>query len=566
MVYLVALMDRLHNQRQIGCRANQGDSPFASARGLGHPASGDERPDIPPSPHPSWIDWRLLMDESQISAYLELFDLPDAFTEAQLKQAYHDLVQVWHPDKHSHNERLRQKAEEKMKEINQAYELLQSRLVNGMFRFERSTARTGSPKPGTEPTGDGQPSPAPHTQPAEPVPQDAPHPATASYEPKGLRGNAFWFLLIGLMLLIVIVTPRGRKAATSNIPDATAPQGDTDLPLSSSIEGPLASTNGAPVPISKALDSKYGFKDLKLGMSIDEARRQAKPDRIRTNQFNQLVTFWYGPGPSNKLGDFPLDSISASFFRGQLFKIEVAFSSNQAQMLDALRDLFGPSSPNDTLTRDSVPLRAECWFGEKTFCAIVAPWNSEPRTGWDAMVMYDLALNRDAQRYAAEEPIRAAKALSEDGFGEFRFGMTLKEFARRLRRPPTVSETGLAQKDAVITGPEDIRLGRYPLSGLRASFFQDKLFRIDLDFDAHQKEIYEGFMSRFPTATDDNTWSRTGDSLRARQFADQRLVAVILAPRPAGAPWDSIVLYDRQMDEQRRQFERDAPKRAAKDL
>src|ERR1017187_8096147 len=77
------------------------------------------------------------MDESQISAYLELFDLPDFFTEAQLKQAYRDLVQVWHPDKHAHHERLRIKAEEKMKEINQAYEALQSSLINGCFRFER---------------------------------------------------------------------------------------------------------------------------------------------------------------------------------------------------------------------------------------------------------------------------------------------------------------------------------------------------------------------------------------------------------------------------------------------
>src|ERR1035438_5653178 len=77
------------------------------------------------------------MDESQISAYLELFDLPDFFTEAQLKQAYRDLVQVWHPDKHAHHERLRIKAEEKMKEINQAYEALQSSLINGRFRFER---------------------------------------------------------------------------------------------------------------------------------------------------------------------------------------------------------------------------------------------------------------------------------------------------------------------------------------------------------------------------------------------------------------------------------------------
>ena len=506
------------------------------------------------------------MDESQISAYLELFDLPDAFTEAQLKQAYHDLVQVWHPDKHSHNERLRKKAEEKMKEINQAYEVLQSRLVNGMFRFERLVGRPGSQTPGAWPFGGDESPPTPHAQPAEPAPQEAPHAETASYEPKGLRGNAFWFLLIGLILLIVIVAPRGRKAASSNITDTTAPQGDADIPLTASIEGPRPGTNSAPAQISRALDSKHGFKELKLGTSIDEARRRARPNRIRTNQFNRLVAFWYGPGPGNKLGDFPLDSITASFFQGQLFKIEVAFSSNQAQMLAALRDLFGPSSPNDTLTRDSVPLRAECWFGEKTFCAIVAPWNSEPRTGWDAMVMYDVALNRAAQGYLAEEPARAAQALSENGFGEFRFGMSLKEFSRKLRRPPTISETGLAQKDAVISGTEEIKLGRYPLSGVRASFFQDQLFRITLDFDGHQKEICEGFMSRFPTAADDDTWNRSGESLRAKQFAGPRLVAVILAPRSPSAPWDSIVLYDRQMDERRRQFERDAPKRAAKDL
>jgi hypothetical protein len=506
------------------------------------------------------------MDESQISAYLELLDLPDAFTEAQLKQAYHDLVQVWHPDKHSHNERLRKKADEKMKEINQAYEVLQSRLIDGMFRFERSTGRPASQTSGTGPPGGHPPPPPTHTEPAESAPADSPHTATASYEPKGLRGNAFWFLLIGLMLLIVIVAPRGRKAAAPDIPQSAAPPGDADLPLFSSIEGPQAGTNTAPVPISKALDSKYGFKELKLGMSIDEAKRRLRPDRIRTNQYNQLVTFWYGPSPSNKLGDFPLDSVNASFFRGQLFKIEVAFSSNQAEMLEALRGLFGPSSPNDSLTRDSAPLRAECWFGEKAFCAFVAPRNSELRTGWDAMVMYDQALNRDAQWYAAEEPMRAAQALSEDGFGDFRFGMTLKEFSRKLRHPPTISEAGIGQKDAVVAGSDDSKLGRYPLSSLRASFFQDKLYRIDLDFDVRQKEIYEGFTNRFPTATDDNTWSRSGESLRAKQFVGQRLVAVILAPRSRGSQWDSIVLYDRQMDERRREFERDAPKRAAKDL
>jgi hypothetical protein len=506
------------------------------------------------------------MDESQIAAYLELLDLPDAFTEAQLKQAYHDLVQVWHPDKHSHNERLRRKADEKMKEINHAYEVLQSRLINGIFRFERSRSRSASQASGTEPPDDHPPPNPTHSQPTESAPQDSPRPATESQDPKGLSGNAFWLLLIGLMLLIVIVAPRGRKAATPDFPPLAANPGDADLPLFSSIEGPQVGTNAAPTPISKALDSKYGFKELKLGMSIDEAKARLRPDRIRTNQFNQLVTFWYGPGPNNKLGDYPLDSVNASFLCGRLFKIEVAFSSHQAELLEALRGLFGPSFPNTSLTRDSAPLRAECWFGEKVFCAIVAPRNSDLRTGWDAIVMYDQALNGEAQRFAAEEPIRAAQALSENGFSELTFGMTLKDFSRKLRHPPTVSEAGIAQKDAVIAGSEDSKLGRYPLSSLRASFFQDKLYRIDLDFDAHQKEIYQGFTNRFPTATDDNTWSRSGENLRAKQFAGQRLVAVILAPKSASLPWDSIILYDRQMDDRRREFEREAPKRAAKDL
>ena len=506
------------------------------------------------------------MDESQISACLELFDLPDAFPEAQLKQAYHDLVQVWHPDKHGHNERLRKKADEKMKEINQAYEVLQSGLVNGSFHFERSRGRPDAPTSGTGPTGGHQPPPHPHTRPAEPAPPDSPETAAPSAEPKVLSGNAFWILLIGLMLLVLIVAPRGKKAAVLEIPQAATPPGDAELPLFSLIDGPPAGTYMAQVPISKALDSKYGFKELKFGLSIDEARRRLKPERIATNRHSQLVTFWYGPGAGTKLGDFPLDCINASFFRERLYKIEVAFSSHPAEMLEALRGIFGPSSPNDSLTRDGAPLRAECWFGEKAFCAIVAPRNSEPRTGWDAMVMYDQALNHDAQKYAAEEPIRAAQSLSETGFGEFKFGMTLKEFSRKLRHPRAVSEAGIGQREAAISGSEDTRLGRYPLSSLTASFFQDKLFRLELDFDSHQREIYEGFTNRFPTAMDNNSWSRSGEGLRAKQFAGQRTVAVILASRSGISQWDSIVLYDRQMDERRREFERDAPKRAAKDL
>ncbi len=51
----------------------------------------------------------------------------DASVE-EVKQAYKDGVNVWHPDRFSENPRLRAKAERKLKEINAAYERVQSLL------------------------------------------------------------------------------------------------------------------------------------------------------------------------------------------------------------------------------------------------------------------------------------------------------------------------------------------------------------------------------------------------------------------------------------------------------
>lgn len=49
----------------------------------------------------------------------------DGPTEApEIKKAYHDLVKVWHPDRFMHDEALAQKAQEKLKEINEAYDYL----------------------------------------------------------------------------------------------------------------------------------------------------------------------------------------------------------------------------------------------------------------------------------------------------------------------------------------------------------------------------------------------------------------------------------------------------------
>ena len=59
------------------------------------------------------------MDIKRCYEILELD--PDASPD-EAKQSYKDLVNIWHPDRVSNNPRLKQKAEEKLKEVNLAYE------------------------------------------------------------------------------------------------------------------------------------------------------------------------------------------------------------------------------------------------------------------------------------------------------------------------------------------------------------------------------------------------------------------------------------------------------------
>jgi tetratricopeptide (TPR) repeat protein len=62
--------------------------------------------------------------------YLVLFDLGANYTAAELKEAYRVLSKVWHPDRFTRNEKLRIRAENKTKEINQGYRYLKEQLHN----------------------------------------------------------------------------------------------------------------------------------------------------------------------------------------------------------------------------------------------------------------------------------------------------------------------------------------------------------------------------------------------------------------------------------------------------
>lgn len=61
-----------------------------------------------------------------IQRCLEILELDQTASIADVNQAYKDIVNVWHPDRFTHNPRLQRKAEGKIKEINTAYATLKT--------------------------------------------------------------------------------------------------------------------------------------------------------------------------------------------------------------------------------------------------------------------------------------------------------------------------------------------------------------------------------------------------------------------------------------------------------
>jgi formylglycine-generating enzyme required for sulfatase activity len=63
---------------------------------------------------------------SDLKRCYEILEIRPGSTYEEAKLAFRDMVSIWHPDKFSHNSRLKEKAEEKLKLINAAWEQLQA--------------------------------------------------------------------------------------------------------------------------------------------------------------------------------------------------------------------------------------------------------------------------------------------------------------------------------------------------------------------------------------------------------------------------------------------------------
>jgi len=83
-----------------------------------------------------------------LSQSLRVLELERPVSAEELKRAYRELVKVWHPDRFEDDEKLRQLAEKKLREINGAYEILLANLFAESPADPDAIGSTPPPTPG----------------------------------------------------------------------------------------------------------------------------------------------------------------------------------------------------------------------------------------------------------------------------------------------------------------------------------------------------------------------------------------------------------------------------------
>lgn len=151
----------------------------------------------------------------------------------EVKNAYRDLVNVWHPDRFAHNERLRSKAEEQLKEINLAYDYLLAHVG------ETSALQTEG----------GSQVPSPATPPAAEEQQNAPPEERAFEQPRNAFRNIV-ILVIGLTLIAGGLLWWRAWHNTNSISDVSTASKTRSLPSQTNVARSEEPTNSLATTVS----------------------------------------------------------------------------------------------------------------------------------------------------------------------------------------------------------------------------------------------------------------------------------------------------------------------------
>jgi curved DNA-binding protein CbpA len=119
------------------------------------------------------------MSEERITNYYTLLELLPTATEADIKKAWLEQIQVWHPDRFGHAPTLHRKAEARTQLLNQAYQTLSDPIARTSYDAKHQPSE--SHKPSARPTPETHPSSGSYAS-TPPRPQQT---SRSSQDPRG---------------------------------------------------------------------------------------------------------------------------------------------------------------------------------------------------------------------------------------------------------------------------------------------------------------------------------------------------------------------------------------------
>lgn len=102
------------------------------------------------------------MRDERTTNYYAVLELSPTATEAEIKRAWHEHMQVWHPDRFVHSPTLHRKAEARTQLINQAYQTLSDPIARTRYDAARQQTPSGAPPP--RPASSPRPQSAPRAR------------------------------------------------------------------------------------------------------------------------------------------------------------------------------------------------------------------------------------------------------------------------------------------------------------------------------------------------------------------------------------------------------------------
>ena len=194
-------------------------------------------------------------------AALQALGLEHGASSDDVKDAYRTLAKVWHPDRFPNDERLRRAAEEKLKDINSAYQLLTTS-SDRQFRYRpsqrRSSSRSSEPPPPKQPRSESQstsrPSQQQSSQPNPPRAEQQPHnarPTMASgvgSDPWRFIRTRFFRTIVTVLVVVLVVKHPWVRHETTTVRSTPSTTSSGNAPFGDAVEGAMPGTSAPPVP------------------------------------------------------------------------------------------------------------------------------------------------------------------------------------------------------------------------------------------------------------------------------------------------------------------------------